>query len=259
MNILVVTDSQVKDGVPLDYLTWIGRCILDLRPDVIVHIGDFADMPSLSLYDKGRKSFEGRRYRLDIAAARRGMDLLLAPMREYNAMRRRNKKLPYTPRMVLTLGNHEERILRAIDADPILDGTIGIADLGYEEAGWEVHPFLEVVAINGVAFSHYFATGAMGRPASSAQALISKKHMSCVAGHQQGKQIAYGYRADGKRITAIIAGSAYCHSESYLGPQGNMNHWRGIVYLERVNDGEFDERFLSLQELEQRYGNYVPG
>lgn len=257
MNILVITDSQVKDGVSLDYLTWIGRCIMDLRPDVIVHIGDFADMPSLSSYDKFKKSFEGRRYKLDIAAARRGMDMLLAPMREYNAMRARNKKAQYSPRMVLTLGNHEERILRAIDADPILDGTIGISDLGYEEAGWEVHPFLEVVTINGVAFSHYFQTGAKGLAASTAQALINKKHMSCVAGHQQGKQIAYAARADGKRITAIIAGSAYLHDEGYLGKQGNT-HWRGIVYLERVSDGEFDERFIPTQELEERYANYAP-
>lgn len=252
LNILVITDSQVKDGVPLDYLTWIGRCIMDLRPDVIVHIGDFADMPSLSLYDKFKKSYEGRRYKADIAAARRGMDLLLAPMRDYNEMRARNKKSQYKPRMILTIGNHEERILRAIESDPILDGTIGIEDLKYEEAGWEVYPFLEVVTVNGVAFSHYFATGAKGMPASSAQALINKKHMSCVAGHQQGRQIAYATRADGKRITAIISGSCYCHDEKYLGPQSNK-HWHGLVHMERVEDGEFDERFIPLQELREKY------
>lgn len=252
MNILVITDSQVKDGVPLDYLTAIGHCIMDLRPDVLLHIGDFSDLPSLSSYDKGTKSFEGRRYKLDVAAARRGMDLLLAPMREYNRRQAKNKKSQYKPRKILTLGNHEYRILRAIENEPMLDGTIGIEDLGYEEAGWEVYPFLEVVTIEEVAFCHYFGTGAMGRPASSAQALLNKRHMSCVAGHQQGRQIAYGTRADGKQITAIIAGSCYDHEEAYLG-QANA-HWHGLVYLENVKDGEFNEYFLPLDQIKAKYG-----
>lgn len=250
----MITDCQVKDGVELDFLTWIGRCMMDLRPDVIINIGDFADMPSLGLFDRGRKSFEGRRYKIDIAAAHRGMDLLLAPMRAYNRMRAKNKKSQYAPRMILTLGNHEERILRATEAEAMLDGTIGIEDLKYAEAGWEVHPFLEVVTVEGVAFSHFFSGGALGKPIGSAQALLNKKHMSCVAGHQQGRQVAYGYRADGKRITGIIAGSTYIHDESYMNPQGNATHWRGIVLLDNVNDGEFDEHFLSLDALKAKYG-----
>jgi hypothetical protein len=82
---------------------------------------------------------------------------------------------------------------------------------------------------------------------------LNKKHMSCVAGHQQGRQAASAYKADGKRITAIIAGSCYEHNEDYLGPQGN-NHWRGLVVLHDVNDGEFDEMYVSLKYLEQKYG-----
>jgi hypothetical protein len=254
LKILVIPDSQVKPGVSLDYLRCIGRYIVDKKPDVIVHIGDFADMPSLSSYDKGKKAFEGRRYKADIAAARAGMDMLLGPMREYNAIRKRDKKGAYHPRMILTLGNHEQRILRAIEDEPLLDGTIGIEDLQYAEAGWEVFPFLEIVTVEGVAFSHYFQTGGMGRPASSAQAMLTKKFMSCIAGHQQGRNMASAYRADGKRITAIIAGSCYDHEEDYLS-QANA-HWHGLVMLHNVCDGEFDEMFVPLHYLKQRYGNY---
>jgi len=46
----------------IDHLTWAGQYAVDKKPDVIVHIGDHWDMPSLSHYDKGTKSFEGRRY-----------------------------------------------------------------------------------------------------------------------------------------------------------------------------------------------------
>lgn len=252
MKILFIPDSQVKPGQDFEFLRCIGRYIVAKRPDVIVHAGDFADMASLSSYDKGKKSFEGRRYRADIQAAHEGMEALLGPLKEYNEMRLKNRKGLYRPRMVLTLGNHEERILRAINDEPMLDGTIGIHDLKYPEYGWEVYDYQEVVVIEGVAFSHFFTTGAMGRPATSAAAMLNKKHMSCMAGHQQGRQSATAVRADGKQITAIIAGSCYEHEEGYLGPQGNR-HWHGVVMLHNVCDGEFDECFVPLHYLKSKY------
>jgi hypothetical protein len=253
-KILVIPDVQAKPGVDFSFLRRIGCYIVEKKPDVVVCIGDWADLPSLSSYDKGKKSFEGRRYKRDIEAAQFAMQALLGPLNEYNEMRRRNKKGEYKPRMVLTLGNHEARISRAVEDDPKLDGMLSIKDLAYEEYGWEVYPFLERVIIDGVAFSHYFTTGLMGRPASTAQAQLRKANMSCVAGHQQGKQIAYATRADGKTITSIIAGSCYEHDEAYLGAQGNQ-HYRGLLMLHEVNDGAFDEMWVSLAYLNQRYPN----
>jgi len=226
---------------------------VEKQPDKIICIGDFADMPSLSSYDVGKKSFEGRRYTRDVAATRDAMALLLHPLKEFNARQRKNGKRQYIPEMHLTLGNHEERINKAVNNDPKLDGVLSIKDLGYEECGWMVHPFLEVVVIDGVAYSHYFTTGVAGRPASTATVLLNKKYMSCVAGHQQGKQIATAVRADGKQITAIIAGSCYTHDEDYMGPQGNK-HWRGILMLHEVDDGQFDEMAVSLSFLDKKYG-----
>jgi len=144
------------------------------------------------------------------------------------------------------------RISRAVEDDPKLDGTIGLRDLGYEEAGWEVSPFLKVEQVAGICFSHYFVSGVMGRPITSAQALLTKKHVSCIAGHQQGKQIATATRGDGKRITGIITGSCYPHSEEYLGPQGN-EHWRGMLMCYEAIEGQFDEGFISLDYLMRRY------
>lgn len=76
--------------------------------------------------------------------------------------------------------------------------------------------------------------------------------MSCVAGHQQGLQIHTGSRADGKRLTSVIAGSCYEHDEAYMGPQGNR-HYRGILMLHDVNDGEFDLMPVSLKYLNRKY------
>ena len=87
MKILVIPDCQVKPGIPTEHLEWAGKAIVDYRPDVVVNIGDFADMPSLSTHDKvGSKYFEGKRYKDDIAFAKIGMKKLLKPcMIEYLA------------------------------------------------------------------------------------------------------------------------------------------------------------------------------
>lgn len=226
--------------------------MVEKKPDKVICIGDFADMPSLSSYDVGKKSFEGRRYTSDITAALDGMTTLLAPLKEYNQKAKKNKEKQYTPELHLTLGNHENRINRAVENDPKLEGILKIEDLGYENFGWKVYPFLEIALLDGIAYSHYFVTGVAGRPAGTAAAQLRKTNMSSIAGHQQGRQVAYTTKADGSCITAIIAGSCYTHEEDYMSPQGNK-HWRGVIMLHEVEDGHFDEMFVSLNYLKDRY------
>lgn len=245
---LVIPDCQVKDGVDTRHLHWVGRYIVDKQPDVVVCIGDFADMPSLSSYDRGKKCFEGRRYKTDIAAAIRGMAQLMAPLTEYNEVQAKARKPLYQPRLVMTLGNHEHRIVRATEDDARLDGTIGLVDLQYEKFGWEVHPFLEVVKIDGVEYSHYFTTGVMGRPVTSAAALLRERAGSAVMGHVQFTDLAVHKKT---QKMAIFCGTCYLHDEEFLTPQGNSNR-RQILVLNEVKNGYFDPMFVSLRFL-QRY------
>jgi len=249
---LVIPDCQIRAGDNLDYLQAIGNYIVEKKPDVIINIGDFADMPSLSSYDVGKKSFEGRRYLTDVDATKSAMEVLTGPLKQFNRKAKIGHRERYTPKMVFCLGNHENRINRAVNDDAKLEGVLSIKDLGYEGFGWEVHPFLDVVILDGVAYSHYFVTGVAGRAASSAAAQLRKTNMSSIAGHQQGLQIATGSRADGSRLTSVIAGSCYEHDEDYLGPQGNK-HWRGLLVLHDVHDGEFDLMPVSLDFLKKKY------
>jgi hypothetical protein len=249
---LIIPDCQVRPGDDVKFLEAIGNYIVEKQPDVVINIGDFADMPSLSSYDVGRKSFEGRRYIKDIDSVIVAQEALLSPLQRYQERQYINHKKRYNPELILTMGNHENRINRAVDLDPKLEGVLSTDHLRYSQFGWKVYPFLEVVVIDGVAYSHYFTSGVMGRPATSAAAQLNKKHMSCVAGHQQGLQIATGHRADGAQLTSVIAGSCYEHNEDYLGPQGNK-HWRGILVLHEVNDGSFDLMPVSLKYLKDRY------
>ena len=251
-KIMVVPDCQVKPGVALDHLFAAGQYAAAKKPDVIVNIGDFADFESLSSFDVGKRQFEGRRYKNDIEVAHEAMDLFMAPIRAEQNRLRTNKDKIWKPRLVMTLGNHEQRILRAVDDNAKFEGMLSIEDLGYEEYGWEVYPFLQPVIIDGIAFCHYFPSGQLGRPTVSARAILNKMHMSCIAGHLQGRDIAYSKRADGKEITAIIAGSFYQHDEEYLSPMTNK-HWRGLVVLHETNEGSFDEMMVSLRYLLTNY------
>lgn len=253
-RIIVIPDVQASPGQNFAFLSWIGQYIAEKKPDIIVQIGDFADMPSLSSYDVGKKSFEGRTYQADVEEADRAMIHLMAPIYKEQNRLETNKKKQWKPRLVLTLGNHENRINRAVENDRKLDGLISVHDLNYQFYGWEVIPFLEPIVIEGICFSHYLCSGVMGRPLTTARQLLLKKHMSCVVGHQQGRDVAYDHRADGKQITAIIAGSCYLHDEGYLNSQTN-SHWRGLVVLNEVEDGTFDESFVSLNFLKEKYGN----
>jgi hypothetical protein len=236
---VVIPDTQVKPKIDLAYLRWIGEYIEDQQPDVVVCLGDFADMESLSSYDKGKRSFEGRRYKADIAAAREGMRVMMEPIK-------------CNPELHLVLGNHENRIARAANDSPEFDGLLSVEDLGYESFGWKVYPFLHPVTLDGIVFCHYIVSGVMGRPITTANALLSKGHQTTIVGHQQGRQVAYARRSDGTMLTGIIAGSAYLHEEEYLGHQANI-HWRGVIVLNEVSGGTFDEMFVSMDYLQRRF------
>jgi hypothetical protein len=248
----VIPDCQVKKGCSNDYLSLIGRYLAEKKPDVIVNIGDFADMPSLSSYDVGKKDFEGRRYRTDVEYTHDSMQKLVTPIFDEMTRTKRTKK-PWKPQMVLTLGNHEHRINKVVNNDAKLEGTIGVTDLGYENFGWDVYPFLEPVFIDGVAYCHYFTSGVMGRPVTNARMLVTKKLQSCVMGHVQHWDIHRSVRADGKAVIGLFAGSCYTHDEDYLGPQGN-NYDRGFWMLHEVHDGDFQPMYVSLKFLEKKYG-----
>jgi hypothetical protein len=242
---LVIPDVQVRPGVDFKWLKSVGEYIVHKQPDVVVCLGDFADMPSLSSYDKGKGAAEGKRYKEDIKAVHTAMEILLGPLRRYNLAQNRKGASQYRPRMVLTLGNHEDRIDRAANDAPELLGTLSINDLNYEHYGWEVYPFKTPVIIDGVCYCHYIPAGAMDRPVASASALLAKRHMSTVVGHQQGYQIATAVRGDGSNLTGVIAGSCYLHNESYMSPLGNT-HWRGFLILHDVQDGAFSTQQVSL-------------
>lgn len=249
---IVIPDAQVKSGVPIDHLLAAGNYITDHRPDTIICIGDFFDMHSLSIYDMGKIAGEGARYQEDIEIGKEAMELLLSPIESYNVRRVKQKLKTYRPRLIFTLGNHEYRILRHIDNNPLLSGKLGLHDLELHKHGWEVYPYLNIIEVDGVHYSHYFVNpdSAKRLPfASSVDTQLKTLGFSFIQGHRQGLFTASPrFKTDGTVIRGLIAGSFYQHDEKYQGPQGN-EHWRGCLMLTEVNNGWFSPIELSIDYL----------
>lgn len=249
---VVIPDCQVKEGVPTVHLEWIGQYIVDAfagEPLKIICLGDFYDMPSLSSYDRGKRVAEGRRVIADINAGNHGMDLLMSPLAIYNRGRRKK----WEPDEDFLLGNHEDRITRAANETAALDGLLSLDLLNLREWGWNVHPFLDVVELDSVAYSHYFYNQNTGRAYSGANVETRLKTVgrSFTMGHQQG--LLYGLRTlTGGTQHGLVAGSCYLHDEEYRGPQGNTE-WRGIIVCNQVENGSYDPMFVSLDFLCRKY------
>lgn len=254
-NHLVIPDAQIHRGIPLSHIQAIGNMIVEERPHVIINIGDWADMPSLSSYDKGTRGFEGRRYKEDISSSKEAMVELLTPLWRLQGKQKKNKEKLYKPLMVLTLGNHEHRIERATNTHPELFETISWRDLEYEEMGWLVMPFLKPIEIDGVTYVHYVQNINAPTAISRAHLIAQKRHGSFTVGHQAGLDyyVSSGIAPhNNRRVQCIIAGSCYMHDEDYRGYQGNQ-HWRGVIYKRNVKDGEYDPEFISINSLLDRY------
>ena len=242
---LVIPDCQVKPGVCTDHLEWIGNYIVDKKPDVLVQIGDFADIDSLNSYTKGKRESEGKRLAKDISSVVHAMERLLKPIHDYN----RTAAVKYQPEMHLTLGNHEFRMEREVEENAKLEGMFDMGDLGYADNGWKVHDFLEVVKIDGVEYAHYFTSGNKGQPVTSAAALLRERQNSATMGHVQHTDMAFHKKTQN---IALFAGICYLHDEKYLGPQGNQTR-RQIIMKHEVEDGRYDPMFVSLRYLQKRY------
>ena len=250
---LIVGDTQNKPSESLDYMLCLGKFIADKQPDVIVHIGDGWDFPSLSSYDKGTKGFEGRRLKADIEAGRMGLELLTKPMQELQKAQKEQGLEVYKPRMIYTLGNHEARLDRLVEFTPELEGLFGTEMLPIAEYGFEVYPFLKPACVDGINYVHFLANPFTGKPYGGA-ALNQLKNVgnSFVVGHKQTLDVAMRPTLDGKMQIGIINGSCYPFDEGYKGFQGN-NHFRGVTVLHEVKDGFGLPMFVSLEYIMDKY------
>lgn len=247
---LIIPDSHALPGKNNKRAEWLGRLIVETKPDVVVNLGDNWDMPSLCSYDKGTKAFVGRTYKNDIAAGVDFNEIL------WGTVRAAKKRLP---RRVFLIGNHEQRIERAINLQPELEGIVDYSDLRLGEFYDDVVHYNGSspgsISIDGVTYAHYLVSGISGRPISgehSAYSLLSKKYASCVVGHSHLLDWSVKTRQDGKKIMGLVAGCFQEHTADFAG-EANKLWWKGVCVLDNVEDGSYDLRTISLERLKKQY------
>ncbi len=247
---LVISDAHAHYQHNNDRADYLGKLIVDLRPDVVVFNGDCWDMPSLSSYDKGKKSFQGRTYQADVDA---GIDF---QERLWSPLRTRKRK---HPRRVFLIGNHEERIARAIDIDPILEGKIGYSDLQLQRWYPEVIHYEGrtpgTIEIDGVTYGHYFISGVLGRAISGEHpehSLLTKKFTSCTSGHSHLAGWARRTTAYGRPINGRTTGWYGDYRPDWAGKISDL-WWSGVVFKDNVSNGDYDPRFISTESLRKCY------
>lgn len=250
MRHLIIPDPHSTPGKSNRRAEWAGKLILDRRPDVVIVLGDVADMGSLCSYDKGKKSFIGRTYAKDIECHGDFQERL------WGTVRKGKRKMP---RRVALIGNHEQRIDRAIEVQSELEGIIGYKDLAlnhfYDEVVHYEGSTPGSIDINGVTYAHYLVSGVSCRPIggdNSARAILNKKHSSCVVGHSHMFDHSVSTRQNGKKIMALSAGCYQEHASSFAG-EANRLWWRGVTELNNVDNGTYDINTFSLEHLRKEY------
>lgn len=242
--IYVIGDTQSKADVR-NPLIVIAHHICDLKPKHVVHLGDHWDMPSLSAYDKGRKSHEAKTYVKDIEAGNKAL------YEFWDIIKKRWPTFYKDCMWVILEGNHENRIDRAMDY-----GTHELRDLmkmvPRDYRHWdEVAPFLKIVKIHNIEFSHFFTNEHTSKPVGTARMMLTKRHVTQVAGHKQGFDYAEQLKGSDETIQAWIVGSSYYHDEAYK-KQSN-HHFRGTLVIKvRPNEGH-DFMKVSMSQLDEMY------
>jgi hypothetical protein len=247
---IVIPDIHAKPGVNNRRAEWLGKLIADVKPDIVVMMGDAADLSSISVHDKGTIRSVGKYYKRDIDAHLDFQDRL------WSTVRKQKRKMP---RRIALHGNHEYRIERLLSVQPELDGIISYKDLCLEDYYNEIVPYEGStpgsITIDGVVFAHYLVSGVSGRAIGgehSAHSLLAKQHTSSVVGHSHILDYSVKTRSDGRKIAGLVSGCFFEDNPWYAGGTSKL-FWRGVCHLKNLKDGFYDLRTYSLSSIKHEY------
>ena len=253
MKHAMIPDTQIFPGSETEHLVAAAKYLRKHRPDRIIIIGDWWDMPSLSTYDNaGDKGWESKNVQADLEVGWKNMKAFLTKVRTPR----------YEPEVHFCVGNHEHRIERASNSASMrrLDHYLNIDELitkPLQELEVTTHNFLEVVELDGICYSHYFVnpTSLFSTPiGGTIESKLKNLGRSFTMGHQQKKQTGEIYTCTGQRRRGLVCGRFYPDYHDYLGPQKNAQSWSGILMKHEVYDGDYDFMEVSMEYLLKEYG-----
>lgn len=233
----------------------LGSFLYDLKPDMVVDLGDGADMKSLNSFDdRHPKEIVNQSYQRDIIHYNDAQDRLRFKFRH------NKKKRPF---WVGFEGNHENRIKKAIAHNPRIEGAeYGVSFTHLQTDHWfdeyhEYHNSAPAIAdYDGVSYAHYFSSGNYGTATSGvhhAYTLLQNRNHSSTCGHSHKRDIYFKDSAHPLPIIGLVAGCFKGGEEGWAG-QANLDWWKGVVVKRQLQNGHYDAEFISLKALEKAYG-----
>lgn len=251
-RVLVIPDRHNDPRHPhrLDVTTWIARFGSEIRPPVVIDLGDSITMDSCSRYDRN-DTLKGK-HKPGIKA---DLDNHLAMLQAFE----RGRAPDWKPKLIRTRGNHEQRLFDFENQHPENEGTHThryAQDL--LQFGWRERPFGEIVYVNGTGFTHAPFNG-MGKPMGGKTAVHRAGALLCeslVHGHTHSMEVHHSQKlGPTDKITVIQAGCALPDGEVEHYAAHNPTGWtHGVMVLEVLNGAILDMTWVSMRTLRLKYG-----
>ena len=242
IKIVVLPDMHAHPDYDNKRFNLAGEFAAEQQPDVLVCVGDFADVTSLTEHNS-KLERSSKRWKLDKQVTKDAMATLMRPFY------RRKRKMP---QRVMCLGNHEHRVNRWVGEHPEFEGDMSVDDLGYRQFGWEVFPWKQYVEIAGWHFVHEVGTKSkVSTTASSPKYGSRSQGVSIVHGHTH-EYFCHPYPTRSGNMWAIDTG-CWIHKdmgwqEGWSNPT-EWRYWRGAWVINNAKDGDGVPRPYSAEEL----------
>lgn len=248
MRTLVIPDVHIKpEHVDLTHIEALAHFIRVRKPENVVFIGDFWDMPALfSTKRAGREmsrewaaDAEGRRFFSDIEAGKRAFNIIIDAIR---------KTKGYSPEIHFCEGNHEYELKKFFKAFPFLNNPVRkphetvLSATNIEDfiRGRKItfHPFLSNFDIDGIVFSYCY----LNEKGNAIQ--ISTAHSNLFRySHVWGHSPKWGYKQEADRFGGKIF---WLCTGSFLRDSKN---WSGVSILHHNGFGDADVEQVSIERI----------
>jgi UDP-2,3-diacylglucosamine pyrophosphatase LpxH len=249
VRIVAIGDTHDSPSLDKERFKWIARHIRKVKPDRVIHIGDFASWDSVSTHEPPGTVGHSERpsFREDLESCEEAMRAFLKELKNTDV------------HMDLTCGNHEDRITRFENKAP---ETVGTMYSQFEEIcaqyRWRLHAYKQWVYIAGVGFIHV-PQNIMGKPyggQTSENAISNHATHSIVYGHTHRAIFRKAPKIGlNNSIEILNLGSAM--PDGYVAKYAGtaMTGWSyGIYELTLLHGHIVSHNFIAMSELERLYG-----
>jgi hypothetical protein len=252
-RVLMIGDLHQDPRHPhrVQVLAWAARFGADRKVGRVVQIGDWGTFDGASFHDKN----DTLRARLK-PPIRADLDNHKESVQTFH----NNKPADWTPKLDVTLGNHENRLHRFENANPETAGMFSNElETSFAQFGWKTRPYGEVMFVQGVGLSHHPTNGA-GRAfggKTGPQRAANEMTSSFISGHTH----AYQHFTTGKigTVSGVDVMEVGCalpwgEVEDYAA-HSIINWWYGLVIVDLMGGRIVASEKVDMMSIRNQYSD----